>query len=142
MALDDKILLIADGHELIGGKTDIDIHDTVALGASEVVMVLAAIADPVVMCSIRKINPGEQAHIHQLFNRTVDRGAPNAWLGLSKLLPEALDGEIGATAGEFDQSVRDEFARTRVTLAYLVESRVNFICYHHPFLMRFRLSSY
>ena len=83
MPLDDKVRLVPNGRELISGETDIDIDDAMALRAGEVVVVLASITDKVVMCPIRKLNPGEQSHIHQLFDRTVDRGPTYTWLGLS-----------------------------------------------------------
>ena len=38
-----------------------------ALCAGEMVVVFVATADTVVMCPIRKLDPGEQSHIHQLF---------------------------------------------------------------------------
>ena len=83
MPLNDKVLLLPNGRELISRETDIDIDDAMALRAGEVVVVLASTTDTVVMGPIRKINPGEQSHIHQLFDRTVDRGPAYTWLGLS-----------------------------------------------------------
>ena len=142
MSLYDEVRLIPYGSKLIGGKTDIDIDDAVALRAGEMVVVLASSTHTVMMRPVRKLDAGEQSHIYQLFDRAVYRGSPDARLGLSQLLPEAFNGEIRATAREFDQSIRNEFTGTRVTLAHLVESRVNFMCFHQSFLMRFRLSSY
>ena len=83
MPLDDKVRLVPNGRKLISGETDIDIDDAVALSAGEMVMMLASTADTVVMCPICKVNPGEQSHIHELFDRTVDRGPTYPWLGLS-----------------------------------------------------------
>jgi hypothetical protein len=83
MALNDKISLNPNVRELISRETDIDIDDAMALCAGEVVVVLASTTDTVVMCPIRKLNPGEQSHIHQLFDRTIDRGSAYARLGLS-----------------------------------------------------------
>jgi len=54
-----------------------------ALCAGEMVVVLAATTDTVVMCSIRKLDPGEQSPGHQLFDRTVDCGPAYPRLGLS-----------------------------------------------------------
>lgn len=83
MPLNDKVRLIPDGRELISGETDIDIDDAIALRAGEVVVVLASTTDTVVVCPVRKLNPGEQSHIHQLFDRTVDGGSAYTWLDLS-----------------------------------------------------------
>ena len=102
MALDDEVRLILYRRELIGGKTDIDIDNAMTLRAGEMVMVLVSPTNAVMMGPVRKLDAGQQSHIHQLLDRTVDRGSPNAWLSLSKLLPEALNCEIRATAGEFD----------------------------------------
>jgi hypothetical protein len=83
MPLNDKVRLIPNGRELIRGETDIDIDDAMALRAGEVVVVIVSTTDTVVMCPIRKLNPGKQSHIHQLFDRTVDRGSAYTWLDLS-----------------------------------------------------------
>src|SRR5690348_15305059 len=98
-------------------------------------VMLIPTTNPVVMCSIRELNASQQIHVHQLFNRAVDCCPAYTRLGLPQLLPEILNSEIRATAGEFDQPLRNELARTSVTLAHLVESRVNFISYHHQFLL-------
>ncbi len=83
MPLNDKVCLLPNGRELICGETDVDIDDAVALRAGEVVVVLVSIADTVVMGAVRKLDTGEQPPIHQLFDRTVDRGSAYSWLGLS-----------------------------------------------------------
>ena len=83
MALNDKIRLNPNVRKLIGGETYIDIDDAMALRAGEVVVVLASTTDTVVMRPIRKLNPGKQSHIHQLFDRTIDRGSAYTRLGLS-----------------------------------------------------------
>lgn len=83
MPFDDKVCLVPNGCKLISGETDIDIDDAVALCTGEMVVVLASPTDTVVMCPICKINPGEQSHIHQLFNRTIDRGPAYPGLGLA-----------------------------------------------------------
>jgi hypothetical protein len=54
-----------------------------ALCAGEMVVVFVATADTVVMCPIRKLDPGEQSHGHQLFDRTVDCSPAYPRLGLS-----------------------------------------------------------
>ncbi len=83
MPLDDKVRLIPNRRKLISGETDIDIDDVMALRTGEVVVVLASSADTIVMCPIRKLNPGEQSPIYQLFDRTIDRGSAYTWFGLS-----------------------------------------------------------
>ena len=83
MPLNDKVRLLPNCRELICGETDVDIDDEVALRAGEVVVVLASCADTIVMCAIRKLNPGEQSPIYQLFDRTIDRGSAYTWFGLS-----------------------------------------------------------
>jgi hypothetical protein len=83
MPFNDKIRLISNACELISRETDIDVDDAMTLRAGEVVVVLASTTDTVVMCPICKLNPGEQSHIYQLFDRTVDRGSAYTWLGLS-----------------------------------------------------------
>ena len=83
MALNDKICLNPNVRKLIGGETDIDIDDAMALRAGEVVVVFVPTTDTVMMRPVRKFDPGKQSHIHQLFDRTVDRGSANTWLGLS-----------------------------------------------------------
>jgi len=82
MALNDKIRLNPNVRKLSGGETDIDIDDAMALRAGEVVVMLTSTTDTVVMCPIRKLNPGEQSHIHQLFYRTIDCGSAYTRLGL------------------------------------------------------------
>jgi hypothetical protein len=135
MPLNDKVCLVPNGHKLISGETDIDIDDAMALGAGQMVVVLAAATDTVVMGPVGKLDPGEQSHIHQLFHPTVDRGSAYPWLGLPEFLPEVLHSEIRTEAFKLDQSVRNEFAWTRVALAHLVESRVNCMRYHLHFLL-------
>ncbi len=83
MTFDDKVGLIPNLRKLISGETDIDIDDVMALRAGEVVVVLASCADTIVMCAIRKLNPGEQSPIYQLFDRTIDRGSAYTWFVLS-----------------------------------------------------------
>lgn len=83
MPLNDKARLIPNGHELISGEAEIDVDDVMALCAGKMVVVLASTADTVVMCPVRELDPGEQSFIHQLFDRTVDRGPAYPWLGLS-----------------------------------------------------------
>jgi hypothetical protein len=83
MPFNDKIRLISNGCELIGWETDIDVDDAMTLRAGEVMVVLASITDTIVVCPIRKLDPGKQTHIHQLFDRTIDGGSAYTWLGLS-----------------------------------------------------------
>ena len=83
MPLNDKVRLIPNSRELIGGETDIDIDDAMALRAGKMMVVLTPTANTVVMRPIRKLYPGKQSHIYQLFDRTVDRGPTYTWLGLS-----------------------------------------------------------
>jgi hypothetical protein len=52
------------------------------LRAGQMVVVLAPTTHTVVMRPICKLNPGEQSHIYQLFDRTVDRGPAYTWLSL------------------------------------------------------------
>ena len=127
MPFHDKVLLFANGRELSSGQTEIDIDDAVALRAGEVVVVVVSSADAVVVGPIRKLNAGKQSFRHQLFDRTVHRSSADAWLDLADLLPEFLNGEIRAAAFQLDQAIRNEFARARVALAHLIESRVNFL---------------
>jgi len=134
MPLDDKVRLIPNGHKLICGEADIDIDDAVALRAGEMVVVLVSTTHTIVMGAISELNAGEQSHVHQFFDRTIHRCPTYAWLDLAELLPEIFHREICAEAGEFDQAIRNEFARARVALAHLVESRVNFLRYHQAFL--------
>ena len=83
MPFNDKVCLVSNGCELISWETDIDIDDAMTLRAGEVVVVLTSITDEVVVCPIRKLDPGEQTHIQQLFDRTIDSGPAYTWLGLS-----------------------------------------------------------
>jgi hypothetical protein len=134
MPLNHKVRLVPNGRELISGETNIDIDDAMALSAGEMVVVLVSTTHPIVMGPISELNAGEQSHVHQFFDHTIHRRPAYAWLDLAELLPEIFHREIRATASQLDQSIRNEFARARVALAHLVESRVNFICYHHSFL--------
>ena len=83
MPLNDKVRLVSNDHELIGGQADIDVDDAMTLRAGKMVVMLAFTTDTVVMCSIRKLDPSEESHIRQLFHRTVDRGSAYPWIGLS-----------------------------------------------------------
>jgi hypothetical protein len=83
MSLNDKVRLLPNGRELIRGEADVDIDDAVALRAGEMVVVVVSLTDTVVMCPVGKLDAGEQSSIHQLFDRTIDRGSSDAWLVLS-----------------------------------------------------------
>ena len=83
MSLNDKVRLLPNGRELISGEADIDINNAVALRAGEVVVMLASSADAVVMRPISKLDADEQFPLHQLFDRSVDRGSTYPWLGLA-----------------------------------------------------------
>jgi hypothetical protein len=64
MPLNDKVLLLPNGRELICGEADVDIDDAAALRAGKVVVVLVSIADTVVMSHICKLDAGEQSPIY------------------------------------------------------------------------------
>ncbi len=83
MPLNDKVLLLPNGRELISRETDIDIDDAMTLRAGKMMVVLTPTANTVVMRPIRKLDPSKQSHIYQLFDRTIDRGSAYAWLSLS-----------------------------------------------------------
>ena len=83
MPLNDKVLLLPNGCELIRGETEIDIDNAMALRAGEVVVMLASSTDAVVMRPISKLDADEQFPLHQLFDRSVDRGSTYPWLGLA-----------------------------------------------------------
>src|SRR6185312_12094226 len=134
MPLDDKVRLIPNGHELICGQADIDIDDTMALRAGEMVVVLVSTTHTIVMGPISELNAGEQSHLHQFFDRTIHCRPAYPWLDLAEFLPKIFHSEICAETGQFDQAIRNEFAWACVALAYLIESRVNFLHYHHAFL--------
>ena len=127
MPFNHKVLLIANGHELSSGQTEIDIDNAMALCAGEVVVMLASTAHAIVMGAVRKLDAGEQSPAHQCFDRTVDCRPAYTWLGLAELLPEIFHAKRRAAAFEIDQMFRNEFARARVALAHLIESRVNFL---------------
>jgi hypothetical protein len=59
MPFDDKVGLFSNGGELVRGETDIDIDDTMALGAGQMVMVFASTTDTVVMRSVRELDAVE-----------------------------------------------------------------------------------
>ena len=83
MPLNDKVLLLPNGRELISRETDIDIDDAMTLRAGKMMVVLTPTANTVVMRPIRKLYPSKQSHIYQLFDRTIDRGSAYTRLGLS-----------------------------------------------------------
>jgi hypothetical protein len=134
MPLNDKVRLIPNCHELICGEADIDIDDVMALRAGEMVMVFVSTTHTIVMGPIGELNAGEQCHAHEFFDRTIYRRPSYAWLDLAELLPEIFHCEIRATVGQFDQAIRNEFARACVALAHFIERRVNFLRYHRVFL--------
>jgi hypothetical protein len=82
MPLNDEIRLLPDGRKLVRRETDVDIDDAVTPRAGKMVVMLAPTTDTKVMRPICKLDAGQQPPIHQLFNRTVDRGPAYAWLGL------------------------------------------------------------
>ena len=96
MPLNHKVRLVPNGRELISGETNIDIDDTMALRAGEMVVMLVSTAYTIVMGPISKLNAGEQSHVHQFFDRTIHCRPAYSWLGLAKLLPEILNREICA----------------------------------------------
>lgn len=128
MSFNDKVLLLPNDCKLTSGQAEIDIDNAMALRASEVVVVFVPATDTIVMSAIGKLDAGKQSHVHQFFDRTINRCAANAWLGLAKFLPEVFNSEVSTTAFEVDQAFRDELARARVALAQLVERRINFLC--------------
>ena len=134
MPLNHKVRLVPNGRELISRETNIDIDDTVALRAGEMVVVFVSTTHPIVMGPISELNAGEQSHVHQFFDRTIHCRPAYAWLDPAELLPEIFHREICAQIGEFDQAIRNEFAWACVALAHLVESRVNLLRYHQVFL--------
>lgn len=96
MPLNYKIRLVPYGRELISGKTNIDIDDAVALRAGEMVMVLVSTTHTIVMGPIGELNPGEQFHVHQFFDRAIHRCPAYSWLDQAELLPEIFHSEICA----------------------------------------------
>ena len=64
MPLDDKVLLLPNGRELIGRKTDVDIDDAVAPRAGKMMVMLVSLADTVVMRPVRKLDAGQHSSIH------------------------------------------------------------------------------
>ena len=128
MSFNDKVLLLPDAGKLSGRQAEVDIDNAMAPRAGEVVVVLASTTDAIVMSAIGKFDAGEQSHARQFFDRAVHGGAAYARLDLAEFLPQILNGEVCAAAFEIDQAFRDQFARARVALAQLVESRINFLC--------------
>jgi hypothetical protein len=99
MPLNLKVRLVRNGRELIGGETDIDIDNAVALGAGEMVVVLVSTTHTIVMGPISELNAGEQSHVHQFFDRTIHCRPAYAWLDLAELLPKIFHSEICAETG-------------------------------------------
>jgi hypothetical protein len=128
VSFNDKVLLLPNDCKLSSRQAKVDIDNAMALRASEMVVVFVPTTYTIVMGAIGKLDAGEQSHIYQLFDRTVDRRAAYAWLGLAEFLPEILDGEIYAATFEVDQAFCNELTRARVALAQLVKRRINFLC--------------
>jgi hypothetical protein len=99
MPLYHKVLLIPNDRELSSGQTKIDIDNTVALRAGEMVVVFVSTTNTIVMCSISELNAGQQSHVHQFFDRAIHRRPAYARLHLAELLPEIFHSEICAEAG-------------------------------------------
>jgi len=64
-------------------------------------MVMAPATDAVMVCSISKLNPVEQACRNQHLDGTVDGCTSQTGLDLAELLPEIIRREIGSTGCEF-----------------------------------------
>ena len=128
MTFNDEVLLLPNDRKLSSRQAEIDIDNTMALCASQVVVMFVSATHSIVMSAIRKLYACKQSHAHQFFDRAVDRRAAYARLVLAEVLPEIFNSEICAAAFEINQALRNEFARARVALAQLVERRINFLC--------------
>ena len=129
MAFDLKVCLVTDGSELVNGEADIYVYHAVTLCAGQV-MVMVISTDAVVMRSVGKLDAIQQAHTDKLFHRTENRCPSEARLYLPEFVPEVIGGKVGSSRGQFYQPLGNEPPRARTALAYFVERRSNFICYH------------
>lgn len=128
MTFNIKMGLIANGYELIHGKTNIHLYNPVAPCTGQMMM-MTVTADTVVMRPVGKLDTVQQTHIDQFLYRAVDRGSSQTWLYLSYLLPEIINREIGPASSKFYQSICNEPSWARMPLAHFIESGANFVCY-------------
>ena len=129
MTFNSKVSLVANGCELIDGKTDIHLYNEMALSAGQVMMMTPA-THAVMVRPIGKLNPVEQTHIDQLLYRTIDRCSSQTRLFLSQLMPKVINREIGSACCKFYEPLCNKLSRACMALAHFIESCPNFVCYH------------
>jgi len=79
VAFNIKFGLIANGYELIHRKTDIYFYNQVALGTSQMMMVIIP-ANTIMMCPVSKLYTIQQTHSNQLLYGTINRSSTQARL--------------------------------------------------------------
>lgn len=123
--------LLTNSRELICRKADIDLYHAMALLACQMVMVMRAIADAVVVCAISKIDAIKESFVNQHIDHAVDCGPSEAWLCSPYFLPELVNSKNRSFFCEFNQPLFNNATRTRIALTHLINCGTDFVCDRH-----------
>ncbi len=111
--LQGEVRAALDGGERFRREAHIDLHDAVALGAGQMVVVrTAAGAEPVP--PVGEAYTVEHAVLHQHLNGAEDGGAAELSVALQQILPELVRREVLALRRQLGKPARDNAAWARV----------------------------
>lgn len=127
MSFDGKIRQISNSGELIFWQADIHFFNAVTASAGDMMVVVIS-ADTIMMRSISKLDPTQQAHADKLFYRAVDCCSSHTRFLRAHGVPEVINRKISATFRQRDQPFCDQAPWTCVALAHFIERCINFVC--------------
>jgi hypothetical protein len=134
--LNGESCLQAKRKQLLFWKAYLDVDHAPTMGTRQVMVVLSS-AYPIMMYSIGKLNPIEQTDLYQHLDRPIDRGSPYLRLFLPQSLPEVINRKIGSYRRQFNQTLSDELAWSRIALPRLSKCFANALCTHHRLSLLF-----
>jgi hypothetical protein len=110
MAFNFKACLLPDRRQQLLWKTDIHVHDAMALNTGKVVMVLIA-AGPVSVAAIGEFNAVQQPLVDQHFNGPEDGRTTQVRIMVFQVMPQLFHSEICAAGRQLGNPAGDLASR-------------------------------
>lgn len=125
MIVDLEAFPFSDRGDCLRLQAEVQLHDTVAFCARQMVVVMVAFTEPEGVRSVRELDPVKHLHPHKLVDGAIDGCPSDARVVAVQLLEQLFRGKHGARESEANQVLCDGLPGAGFSFSELLERFVD-----------------